>query len=432
MESKKTKHTRVGVVGLGFVGLPLALLLNKKGFHVTGIDINDKKINSLVKGTSYIDDIPNESIKNALDSGKFTVTKNYESVQSLDAIIICVPTPLTKYKTPDLSYIQDVAYNLYPRLTKGQLVILESSTFPGTTKEILKPILEKSNLRVGVDIFLCYSPERIDPGNKDTEVEAVPKVISGVTKACSSKIEELYSQIFNHTVSVSSTEVAEFSKLLENSFRYVNISFINEMALLSDGLNIDLWEVIDAASTKPYGFTPFYPGPGIGGHCIPVDPIYLSWKAKQAGIQTNFIDLSDRINTQLTEYLTSQLIKNLSVQNLQNKNILLYGLAYKKDISDYRESPSISIMKELLEMGANVSFHDPFVSKIDINGQEFQSVELTKDTLQQNDCIVILTDHSEIPLDLIIENSSLIYDTRNITKNYKEKRNIIRFGSGSL
>ncbi|WP_010283352.1 nucleotide sugar dehydrogenase [Bacillus timonensis] len=423
---------QIGVIGLGFVGLPLALLFVRNGFNVIGIDLDKRKIDSILNSRSYIEDISNEEIEVALSSGRFHASQNYDEISKLDTIIICVPTPLTNHGTPDLGYVQNVALDLYPRLKTGQLVVLESSTFPGTTREVLQPILEKSKMKIGKDLFLGYSPERIDPGNKQFKVEEVPKVVSGITENCRKQIETLYKHVFLNVVSVTSTEVAELCKLLENSYRYINISFINEMAILCDSLDIDLWEVIDASSTKPYGFSPFYPGPGVGGHCIPVDPIYLYWKAKQAGFESRYLNLAATINDEIMDYIVYRIQNSLSnLKGLTGKKIIIYGMAYKKDISDYRESPSLYIMEKLAKLGAEVEYHDPFIPTLEILDQKYSSIELTEEALRSSDCFVIITDHTSIPLDFIVTHAPLIYDTRNVTKNYSHYKNIIRLGCGN-
>ncbi|MGG1484196.1 nucleotide sugar dehydrogenase [Peribacillus castrilensis] len=431
--SEKINHNnahfkKVGVIGLGYVGLPLALLFVKKGFEVIGIDVNQSKIESLKQNTSYIPDVSVDQIKDAASSGKFTVSSNYQSAEMVDVIIICVPTPLTSFHEPDLSYLVDVGNSLVPHLQKGQLVILESSTYPGTTRKELLPILEKSELQVGTDLFLAYSPERIDPGNKLITVEEIPKVISGVTNQCSEQIFQLYSQVYNQVVIVSSTEAAELTKLLENTFRFINISFINEFAILCDKLNLNVWEIIQAANTKPYGFTSFFPGPGIGGHCIPVDPLYLLWVAKQSGTNSQFIEISNKLNHDIIQYIADQIE---TISSDKNPRILIYGAAYKKDINDARESSIFPIIQRLDNSHFHVSYHDPFIPEITVNGKKMQSIPLTEEQLQLADCILILTDHSQIPIQKIIDHAKLVYDTRNITEGLTGNAKVIRLGGGS-
>lgn len=420
-------YKRIGVIGLGYVGLPLALLFAKKGFDVTGIDVDQHKVESLKQKVSYIPDISDEEIQEAVGAGSFTVSSRYQSAENLDAIIICVPTPLTASHTPDLSYLLDVGKSLGPHLQKGQLIILESSTYPGTTRNDLLPILAKNGFQVGTDFFLAYSPERIDPGNKQITIEAIPKVVSGITDHCKEQIYQLYRQVYSQVVPVSSPEAAELTKLLENTFRFINISFINEFAMLCDKLNLNVWEIIQAANTKPYGFTPFYPGPGIGGHCIPVDPLYLQWAAKQNGTNSQFIELSNQLNQDIVQYIVGQIE---SILSNNNSRILIYGAAYKKDINDPRESSIFSIIQKLNQSNFHVSYHDPFIQAISVDGKKMQSVPLTKEKIQQADCILILTDHSQIPIQKIIDNAKLVYDTRNITEGLSGNAKVIRFGGG--
>lgn len=422
-----TQLKKIGVIGLGYVGLPLALLFVKKGFEVVGIDIDQNKIGKLKKATSYIPDVDDHELEEATLSGRFSASSNYQSVESLDVIIICVPTPLTSTHTPDLSYLYGVGKLLVPYLKKGQLVILESSTYPGTTRKELLPVLEKSGLQVGLDFFLAYSPERIDPGNKVFSVEQIPKIISGVSEKCRDNIYNLYSQIYDQVVIVSSPEAAELTKLLENTFRFINISFINEFAMLCDKLHLNAWEIIEAANTKPYGFTAFYPGPGIGGHCIPIDPIYLLWTAKQHGTNSKFIELSDQLNQYIVFYIVNQITKLFPHKN---SRVLIYGAAYKKNIDDARESAIFPIIRILEKSNVHVSYHDPFIPEITVDGKKMKSIPLTETQLQEVDCILILTDHSQIPIQKILDHANLVYDTRNVTNNLSGKAKVIRLGGG--
>nr|WP_309101229.1 nucleotide sugar dehydrogenase [Fredinandcohnia onubensis] len=418
----------VGIIGLGFVGLPLSLLFAEKGFKVIGIDNDKTKIEKLNNGKSYLPDIKDQELLEVITAGKLMGTSDYDIIKTLDVIIVCVPTPLSSYKTPDLSYLVTVGKELAPRIKKGQLIILESSTFPGTTQEVFQPILEKSGLKAGKDFYLAYSPERIDPGNKQYKVTEISKIVSGVSDNCLQKIGELYKKVFQKIVPVSSTQVAEFTKLLENAYRFINISFINELAILSDAMEIDLWEAIEAANTKPYGFTPFYPGPGIGGHCIPVDPLYLAWKSNQCGFDNKMIQLSDEINDLTIDYIVQKIVKVLFDNN--GKKVLIYGVTYKKDINDIRESPAIKIFQLLQQVGIEVSYHDPFVPEMKIGEHKYTSTPLTETTLQQSDCVLILTDHSTIPINKILDHGRLVYDARNVTSGIKSKAKIIRFGGG--
>ncbi|MBB6448585.1 UDP-N-acetyl-D-glucosamine dehydrogenase [Geomicrobium halophilum] len=427
----KPAKTKVGVIGLGYVGLPLALLFSQKDYQVTGIDINVSKINDLLTCSSYIPDVTNDEVETALSSGKITFTSDYDVIQTLDIIVISVPTPLKNDRTPDLRYLKSVSEELYPRLHKNQLVILESSTYPGTTREVIQPILEKSKLKVGKDLYLGYSPERIDPGNKTLNVEKIPKVVSGVTENCRLFISRFYHSIFEKIVSVSSVEVAEISKLLENSYRFINISFINEMAMLCDHLNINIWEVIASASSKPYGFQAFYPGPGIGGHCIPVDPLYLYWVGKEHDFHNQFLFLAEQTNDQISSYVVNQVKKQIEeMKSIKNANIILCGITYKEDSNDVRSSPPVQIMHQFLQMGANTMYYDPFVSNIMIDNHEYQSMSLSVELLEQADVVVILTNHSNLPIQKILNHAKLVYDTRNATSDMEGKAKVVKLGGG--
>ncbi|ETI67138.1 nucleotide sugar dehydrogenase [Neobacillus vireti] len=431
-DDSQWEKEKIAVIGLGYVGLPLSVLLAEKGFHVKGIDMDASKVTKLQCSKSYIGDIDDISLKKVVDSGQFQATTNFDELTDVTSIIICVPTPLTKHKTPDLSFIMSAGKEIQKRLQKGQLVILESSTFPGTTKEVLLPILEQSGLQVGLDFFLANSPERIDPGNEKYRVEDIPKVLGGVTKKCKEKALSLYRKVYREVVPVSSTEAAELTKLLENTFRFVNISFINEMAILCDHLKVDIWEVVGAASTKPYGFTPFYPGPGIGGHCIPVDPLYLQWKLQQFETSSEFITISDRTNERMIDYIvtrTEELLK--PKHSLPSAKILIYGITYKKDVADTRDSPTLEVIKKFKQKGANVRYHDPYVPSIIIDGHLFTNTELTEQVLSEMDCVIILTDHSIIPLGKILHQAPLVFDTRNVTSGHHGTSVVVRLGEGA-
>ena len=422
---------KVCIIGLGYVGLPLALLFVRKGFDVVGIDIDQLKLSKLKKGDSYIQDVPNNSLINAWSTNRFIVTNDYNVIKKMDVIVICVPTPITPNGDPDLSYLISTANEISKRLTKGQLIILESSTYPGTTREVLKSVLEKESLKAGVDFFLGYSPERIDPGNKKYELEQIPKVVSGLSSICKIRAFELYRKVFEEVIIASTIEVAELSKLLENTYRFINISLINEIAMLCDKLKIDVWEVIEAASSKPYGYTPFYPGPGIGGHCIPIDPIYLDWKAKQKGVNSLFINLSTKTNRNVTNYIVEK-SKGLTNQYKKNRvgKILLCGVGYKRDNNDIRESPSIVIMKKLIENGFEVNYHDSLIPELKIEDMTYYSVDISKELLVQTDCVVILTHHSCLDVQYLIDHASVIFDTRNATSGLNGNAEIFRFGGG--
>lgn len=426
----KEETRTVAIVGMGYVGLPLALLFVQKGFHVLGIDLDRQKMKMLNEGISYITDIQDQVIQAALSSERFTPSNHYNGLHEAEAIIICVPTPLTSHRTPDLSYLTQAAIEISYRLNKGQLVILESSTYPGTTSEVLVPILSQFGLKVGTDFYAGYSPERLDPGNEKYQVQNIPKIISGTTSSCKARVEELYGQVFDQIHSVSSTDAAEMTKILENSYRLINISFMNEMAMICDELKLNVWEIIDAASTKPFGYTPFYPGPGIGGHCIPVDPSYLVWKIKQTGINSDFIQISNAINRTMPNYIVRQLEKHLAHQTLSNSHIIVYGVAYKPDIADYRESASTKLIQLLQQEGAIVSYHDPFVPTLQLEGLKLQSTPLTEEALNKADCVIIATNHSSLPLSYLIEHASFIFDTRNVSKGISGKAKIVRLGGG--
>lgn len=430
-DSQRTKD-KIAVIGLGYVGLPLSVFLAEKGFLVTGIDKDVSKITMLQNSNSYIGDIDDLTLKKVIDSGHFHATTNFDDIKDASTIIICVPTPLSKRKTPNLSFVMSAGKEIQKRLQKGQLVILESSTFPGTTKEVLLPILEQSGLHAGIDFFLANSPERIDPGNEKYRIEDIPKVIGGLTKKCTEKAESLYGKVYREVIPVSSTEAAELTKLLENTFRFVNISFVNEMAILCDQLKIDFWEVVNAASTKPYGFSPFYPGPGIGGHCIPVDPLYLQWKLQQMEISSEFITLSDRTNEKMIDYIVSRTEELLqSKQSISSAKILIYGITYKRDVADTRDSPAVKIINKFKQKGANVIYHDPYIPSITIEDHIFTNAELTEQVLSEMDCVIILTDHSIIPLDKILRHATLVFDTRNVTKRQQGTSRVVRLGEGA-
>jgi UDP-N-acetyl-D-glucosamine dehydrogenase len=418
------------VVGLGYVGLPLALLFADKRFRVIGVDVNPRKIDSIRQGISDVPDVDDGRLKEALASGAFTATDDFGAISAAEAVIICVPTPLTSYHTPDLHYLQSAAQAIGRHLRAGQLVVLESSTFPGTTREVLKPILERaSGLKAGSDFHIGYSPERIDPGNERFRVEQIPKLTSGLTDACARLTARLYGRVFDRTVPVSSPETAEMTKLVENAQRLVNISFMNELAVICDEMRIDVWEVIGAAATKPFGFTPYYPGPGIGGHCIPVDPLYLQWKAGQFGIASKFIQLSADWNRSFPAYLADRI--QAMVAGPEQPRVLLYGVAYKRDVNDSRESPALELIRLLQGRGIDTAYHDPFIPSIALGDRRMDSVELTDELLRRQDCIVIFTDHSVMPILRIVTESKLVFDTRNATAGMGERRNVIRLGSGS-
>lgn len=412
----KNKKAIVGIIGLGYVGLPLALNFAKKGFNVIGIDIDKNRINNIKKGISYITDVSDDELKNALEKNEFYPTFDARFIKKLDAVIICVPTPLTKDRTPDISYIREAVSKVKENIRKGQIIVLESTTYPGTTREILLPILQSTGLKEGKDFYLAFSPERIDPANKVYNTENTPKVIGGISKPSTQISKLLYDQVIGEVVPVSSASAAEMVKLLENTFRIVNIALVNELAILCEKLKLNIWEIIDAAKTKPYGFMPFYPGPGVGGHCIPVDPLYLSWKAKEHGFETKFIDLASSVNESMPEHIVDRLenILSLKKKNLSKSTILIMGIAYKKDVMDLRESPALEIINILEKRGVKVSYYDTYFPYLKIDGIDIKPIKLNKKNLGDFDCAVITTDHSNVDYRYLAENSKLIFDTRDI------------------
>ena len=422
------KEAVIGIYGLGYVGLPLALRFSDVGFKVVGFDIDEKKISSVNNGISYINDIKNIFISSALEKG-FQATSDFSETQNVDVIIVCVPTPLKNKTEPDLSYVIDTTKMILPFFKKGQIYSLESTTYPGTTQEIILPILSSKGFTVGEDFYLAYSPEREDPGNKNFTTSTIPKVVSGISNECLEVAKFLYSNAVEEVVPVSNPSTAELTKLLENIHRAVNIGLVNEMKIVADKLNIDIHEVIEAASTKPFGFTPFYPGPGLGGHCIPIDPFYLTWKAKQHGVETKFIELAGKINTHMPHWVIHKLeiaLQNLN-KELKNSKILILGLAYKKDVSDMRESPSLKFLDILTKIGCDVDYSDPYIPVLSrTRNYNFnnESVDITPKNLKKYDAVVIITDHTKYDYKMIRENADLVLDTRNI---YRDKfKNVVK------
>ncbi len=431
------KEAKIGVIGLGYVGLPLATDFADHGFFVLGIDKDPGKVAMLNKGENYIDDVDDAKLKKAVDNGLLEATTEYDRVGELDAMFICVPTPFNRNKEPDISYIVDSARGIQPHLRKGQVVILKSTTFPETTEKVVQPILEETGLKVGKDFFLAFSPERIDPGRTDFNTENTPIVLGGVTPKCTEMAKAVIDQVTKHVHVVSSPRAAEMTKLLENIFRSVNIALVNELATLCDRMgNIDMWEVIDAAATKPFGFMPFYPGPGIGGHCILVDPYYLSWKAREFDFHTNFIELAAETNESMPYYVYGLIVHALSEHGvpLTNAKVLLLGAAFKKNVNDIRNSPALKIFEILESKGMNyVMYNDPYVPELKMNGKTYKSQEITADLLGLVDCVVITTDHSDYDYDFIVKHAKLVVDTRNATKHVKDGREkIVRLGSGRV
>ncbi len=416
------RTARVGVVGLGYVGLPLAVEFARSGLTAIGIDLDSRKVEAINAGRSYIQDVPTADVAEFQAAGRLSATTDPSAVRDLDTLNICVPTPLRKTKDPDLSFVVSAVEMIAAHLRPGQLVVLESTTYPGTTDEVVRPLLERGGLVAGRDFFLAFSPERVDPGNATWNTRNVPKVVGGMTPTCTSLARDLYSASVDTVVEVSSPKVAEMVKLLENTFRAVNIGLVNELALMCDKLGLSVWEVVDAAATKPFGFMPFYPGPGLGGHCIPIDPFYLSWKVKEVGFEARFIELAGHVNSAMPRHVVEKVSDalNLHAKSVRGSSILVLGVAYKRDIDDMRESPAIDVMHELVEKGARVSYHDPFVPAIaaaDWPGRlDLVSIPLDAAALASADCVVILTDHSSFDKTFIAANATLIVDSRNAIK----------------
>ncbi len=424
----QTRQARVGIVGLGYVGLPLAVEFANAGFAVTGIDIDAAKVETLTRGESYIQDIPTAVLGPLVKAGKIKATTDFSAVAALDTINICVPTPLRKTKDPDMSYIvsscQEIAKHFHP----GTLVILESTTYPGTTNELMLPMFEQPGLKVGEDFFMCFSPERVDPGNAKFQTRNIPKVVGGITPACTEIGAAFYGQALETVVPVGSTRVAEMVKLLENTFRMINIGLVNEIAMLCDRMGINVWEVIDAAATKPFGFMPFYPGPGLGGHCIPIDPFYLSWKTKQAGIEARFIELAGYINGNMPHFVADKIQNALNDHGkaLKGSRVHVLGVAYKRDIDDVRESPALDIIHLLDKRGAKVTYSDPYVPKLRADGAVPAMEAIDPDTgAAEADCVVIVTDHRCFDYARILQRAQLVVDTRNALKG-QESDKIVR------
>src|SRR5215831_16630661 len=424
-EKIKSRTARVGIVGLGYVGLPLAVEFAKAGFTVTGIDVSEQKTRSVNAGDSYVGDIATTTLAPLVEAGKLHATTDFSAVRELDTINICVPTPLRKTKDPDMSYIvsscQEIAQYFHP----GTLAILESTTYPGTTDEVVLPMLAKSGLEVGKDFFLCFSPERVDPGNPKFQTRNIPKVVGGVTPACTEMGRAFYSQALEHVVPVASTQVAEMVKLLENTYRMINIGLVNEIALMCDRMRINVWEVIDAAATKPFGYMPFYPGPGLGGHCIPIDPFYLSWKSKQAGIEARFIELAGYINGQMPHFVADKVQNALNDAGkpVKGSHVHVMGVAYKRDIEDMRESPALDVILLLQKRGARITYSDPHVPALRLDGLHLEASP--EQRAAEADCVVIVTDHSAFDYPSLAKRARLIVDTRNALKGVRSG-NIVR------
>jgi len=419
------KLAKIGVIGLGYVGLPLAVDKAIAGYEVIGFDIQQKRVDMVNQGVNYIGDVVDEELRQVVSDGRLRATTDYDEIENLDIVTICVPTPLDKNKQPDLTFIRNSAQEVAKRLHAGMLVVLESTTYPGTTEEEVKPILESTGLKCGTDFFLAFSPERVDPGNKLYNVKNTPKVVGGVTPVCTKVAATLYSNVLQSDVfEVSSPKVAELEKLYENTFRNVNIALANELALICDRMGISVWEVIEAASTKPYGFMAFYPGPGLGGHCIPIDPFYLSWKAKEYDYYTKMIETSAVINDAMPEFVVDRIyrILNRFKKPLNGSTILVLGVAYKKDIDDMRESPALKVISLLEKEGSHVIYNDPYIPTFTLAGKVYNSVPVTAELLSGVDLVVITTDHSSYDYDLIVERASYVFDTRNATREIEHDR----------
>ncbi|NDY41872.1 nucleotide sugar dehydrogenase [Dissulfurirhabdus thermomarina] len=425
----RAREARVGVIGLGYVGLPLALAFCRAGFRVTGFDVDEEKVRRLARGESYIRHVPSDRISACGD--RFTPTADFARLAEVDCILVCVPTPLTRHREPDMTYVFGTARTVARHLRKGQLVVLESTTYPGTTDEDLRAILEESGLRAGRDFHLAYSPEREDPNNPDYSTTDIPKVVGGLTPGCLRAARALYDCVVVRTVPVSSTRAAEAAKLLENIYRAVNIALVNELKVLFDRMGIDVWEVIEAAKTKPFGFQAFYPGPGLGGHCIPIDPFYLSWKAREYDLSTRFIELAGEVNTRMPYHVVEKTVAALNARgkSIKGARILILGLAYKRDVDDIRESPSLKLIELFQDRGARVAYSDPYVPRTHrMRRYDFRmrSVPLTPANLKRHDCVVVATDHSSVDYRMVAEHAALVIDTRNVVPGAGRRKNIVK------
>jgi UDP-N-acetyl-D-glucosamine dehydrogenase len=423
----RSGKAKIAVIGLGYVGLPLAIAFARKGFSVIGFDVDEKKIASLLQGNSYVLDVPSDAVARAVGSRTFQPTCNPEALRGVDAIVICVPTPFTVDRAPDLSYVESAAKTVASILKPPCLVVLESTSYPGTTEELLVPILESSGLKLHTDFEVAFSPERVDPGNKLYHIENTPKVVGGLGERAGELACALYGSIVDKVVRLDSPRDAEMAKLIENTFRQVNIALVNELALIAKRMGVNIWKAIEAAASKPFGFMAFYPGPGVGGHCIPIDPHYLAWKARELGCEISFIELAERVNQSMPKHvvrLTQEALAKIG-KTLSNANVLILGVSYKRDIDDLRESPALAIIEQLQEAGANVSYHDPYVPYYRRKNVELRSTELTPETVAAADCVLLVTDHSTLDKDLVVQHAKTIVDTRNAFAEYV-RDNIIR------
>lgn len=412
------KKITVGIIGLGYVGLPLAVRFALAGFDITGIDIDEGKVRKVNQGKSYVPDVRQEEVRNLVSQGKLRATNNYDTLGDLDVLIICVPTPLRKSRDPDISYIVEAVRGIRKYLRKGHIIVLESTTYPGTTRELVLPELESTGLKVGKDFFLAFSPERVDPGNSRYNIKNTPKVVGGITSRCTEIVKTLYSQAIDKVIPVSSSEIAEMAKLLENTFRATNIALVNEMAIISGKLGVDVWEVIYAASSKPFGFMTFYPGPGLGGPCIPIDPHYLSWKLRVFNYNPRFIQLAEEINSNMPFYVVEKISHGLNKfrKSINGSKILILGVAYKKNVGDIREAPALEVINVLLGKGADLAYNDPYVPRLNIGDKVWHSVQLQDNLLNEMDCVVIITGHSLYDFEWIVKNAKLVIDTRDATR----------------
>jgi UDP-N-acetyl-D-glucosamine dehydrogenase len=421
LQKLEDRTARVSIIGLGYVGLSLAVELGKAGVEVRGVDLDLERVNLLNRGESYLVDVPADVVAPLVASGRLSASSDCSAVGESDVVIICVPTPLRKTKEPDISFILSAVENMLPYLRSGQLMVLESTTYPGTTEEVVQPRLEANGLVIGRDFFLAFSPERVDPGNKRFTTANIPKVVGGVTPACTKLAAALYRRVTSTVFEVSSPRVAETAKLLENTFRSVNIALANELAFACRKIGVDPWEVIEAAATKPFGFMPFYPGPGIGGHCIPVDPLYLSWKVRLTGYEAQFIALADQINRAMPEHVVTLVGDSLNDRrrSLKGSSVLVLGVTYKADVNDVRESPALEIIEMLVRKGANVSYADPFTPEVLANGVKLSAVDATADVIAAADCVLVLTNHSAFDYSMIAKRAALVVDTRNALRAFK-------------
>ncbi|MDP1853023.1 MAG: nucleotide sugar dehydrogenase [Candidatus Omnitrophota bacterium] len=419
-----SKKAKICVIGLGYVGLPLAVEFAKGGFKVSGIDTDADRVNNVINSVPYILDVPIEEIKKVVKSGRLSATTKFDALKDADAVVICVPTPLKKRNQPNISYIVSAVKEITKYLHKDELVVLESTTYPGTTDEVILPILEKSGLSCGRDFYLAFSPERIDPGNEKYPFKKIPKVVGGITSEATDLVKTLYEKVIVRVIPVSSPRVAETVKLLENTFRLINIGLVNELAMMAQKMNIDIWEVIDAASTKPFGFMPFYPGPGVGGHCIPKDPLYLYWKARHHGFTSKFIRLASQINSHMPSYVVHKTEEILANKNIAIKDakVLVLGATYKKDVKDLRKSPALEIIDLLLKKAGKAAYSDPLIPYLKFDSINLKSENLSAKALKKYDCVILATNHSAFDYDLIRKHSLLIFDTRNVYKGIKDEK----------